>query len=239
VLALPKARVPIVKFTAPNTTLHCDLGINNLLAVENSQLLRDYTHIDERFRELCYLVKHWAKMRKVNDPYRGTLSSYAYVLMILHYLQTIEPAVLPCLQSVARQQKLPEHVVQGFDCSYYRDINALKGFGTANKLSLAQLLHGFFRLYAKEFDYRQHVISVRTGMYLDKVAKKWNDSKGRDRHWVSIEDPFEVTHDLGRVCDKPALHHVRGELMRAHRILSTSGNWAETCEPSAKDFRGS
>lgn len=43
-------------------------------------------------------LKYWAKQRAVNDPYRGTLSSYAWVLLAIHYLQTCEPPVLPCLQ---------------------------------------------------------------------------------------------------------------------------------------------
>ena len=32
------------------------------------------------------------------DRYKGTLSSYAYVLLVLYFLQTREPPVLPVLQ---------------------------------------------------------------------------------------------------------------------------------------------
>lgn len=74
------------------------MGVNNRLALANSALVRDYAAVDPRLRALAYLVKHWARERKVNDPYRGTLSSYAYVLMIINFLQTREPPVLPCLQ---------------------------------------------------------------------------------------------------------------------------------------------
>ena len=44
-------------------------------------------------------------MRKINDTYRGTLSSYCYVLMVIHFLQSAvhcNPPVLPCLQSAGR-----------------------------------------------------------------------------------------------------------------------------------------
>ena len=37
---------------------------------------------------------------QVNDSYRGTLSSYCYVLMCIHLLQQRQPAILPCLQSL-------------------------------------------------------------------------------------------------------------------------------------------
>lgn len=46
------------------------------------------------------MVKHWAKQRAVNDSYRGTLSSYCYVLMCINLLQTRSPPVLPSLQQM-------------------------------------------------------------------------------------------------------------------------------------------
>ena len=36
----------------------------------------------------------------MNDSYRGTLSSYCYVLMCIHLLQQRQPPILPCLHSI-------------------------------------------------------------------------------------------------------------------------------------------
>lgn len=47
------------------------------------------------------LIKHWAKRRRVNDAYTGTLSSYAYCLMAIAHLQQRRPPVLPVLQEGA------------------------------------------------------------------------------------------------------------------------------------------
>jgi DNA polymerase sigma len=63
------------------------MGVNNNLALRNSRLIRDYSLIDDRLRQLAYFVKYWARRRKINDPYRGTLSSYCYVLMLINFLQ--------------------------------------------------------------------------------------------------------------------------------------------------------
>lgn len=41
-----------------------------------------------------------AKRRRVNEAYVGTLSSYAYVLLVIHHLQGRSPAVLPVLQEL-------------------------------------------------------------------------------------------------------------------------------------------
>ncbi|XP_057980260.1 UTP:RNA uridylyltransferase 1 isoform X2 [Malania oleifera] len=77
VQALTRARVPIVKLKDPVTGISCDICINNVLAVVNTKLLRDYAQIDVRLRQLAFIVKHWAKSRGVNETYQGTLSSYA------------------------------------------------------------------------------------------------------------------------------------------------------------------
>lgn len=98
VKAIVQARMPVAKFVERETEVQCDICINNLLAVVNTRMLRDYSAVDPRLRTLVYCVKHWAKRRKVNEPWTGTLSSYCYVLMCIHLLQSRNPPILPCLQ---------------------------------------------------------------------------------------------------------------------------------------------
>ena len=96
-----------------------DITINNHLALINTKMLREYATIDPRMRHLVLLVKYWAKRRKVNDAYVGTLSSYAYALMCIAHLQRRVPPVLPVLHEMP-----PTHVktvgepwwVEGLKC---------------------------------------------------------------------------------------------------------------------------
>jgi hypothetical protein len=37
--------------------------------------------------QLAYVIKHWAKRRRINCPSEGTLSSYGYILCLIHFLQ--------------------------------------------------------------------------------------------------------------------------------------------------------
>jgi len=85
--------------------------VNNILAIVNTKLLKDYGAIDERLLQLVFVVKLWAKRRQVNDSYRGTLSSYCYVLMCIHLLQQRSPPILPCLQAMdpTHTRCLPAH----------------------------------------------------------------------------------------------------------------------------------
>ncbi|ONK79895.1 uncharacterized protein A4U43_C01F11500 [Asparagus officinalis] len=221
VQALTRARVPIVKMMDPVTGISCDICINNLLAVANTKLLRDYAQIDERLRQLAFIVKHWAKSRGVNETYRGTLSSYAYVLMCIHFLQQRKPAILPCLQEMEATYLAN---VDGVQCAYFDQVDRIRHFGAQNNESIARLLWGFFHYWAYCHDYANDVISVRAGRNISKQLKDWTRRIGNDRHLICIEDPFETSHDLGRVVDKYSIKILREEFERAADVLQYDSN---------------
>ncbi|XAR63142.1 Polynucleotide adenylyltransferase [Bertholletia excelsa] len=221
VQALVRARVPIVKLKDPATGISCDICINNVLAVVNTKLLRDYAQIDVRLRQLAFIIKHWAKSRGVNETYQGTLSSYAYVLMCIHFLQQQRPAILPCLQEMERTYSV---TIDNVECAYFDQVDKLSGFGSHNRESIAQLVWSFFNYWAYCHDYATDVISVRTGSILRKQAKDWTRRIGNDRHLICIEDPFEISHDLGRVVDKYSIRVLREEFERAAEIMQHDPN---------------
>ncbi|CAK4096522.1 hypothetical protein Ae201684P_015972 [Aphanomyces euteiches] len=94
------ARIPIVMFRDFQSSISCDVCVENTLALRNTRLLRTYALTDPRVRILAYVLKNWVKQRKINNAADGTLSSYGYILMLLHYLQRTEPPVLPVLQTL-------------------------------------------------------------------------------------------------------------------------------------------
>ena len=50
--------------------------------------------------------------------------------------------------------------------AYCDNVEALRGFGAANRESVAELLVGFFEYWAFKHDYNKSVISIRTGGHL-------------------------------------------------------------------------
>jgi hypothetical protein len=132
------AKVPVLKLdgiTSPNgTTVAADICLSNSLAQQNTQLLKTYATIfgDRRVPLLCKAVKLWAKRRGVNNAHAGSLSSYAWVLMVVFYLQIMPyPPVLPCLQARALVQ--PSHVTvegrhgpQSYDISFCTDATQVR-----------------------------------------------------------------------------------------------------------------
>ena len=219
------ARVPILKFKDIPTQFDCDICVNNVLALRNTKLLADYAAIDPRVRTLVLIVKYWAKRRMINEPFTGTLSSYAYVLMVIQFLQTRTPPILPCLQQIV-DQDTQQITIQGFNCTYNEHIERFRGFGRRNKDSLAKLLVAFFKLYGFEYDYIHSVICVRTGGFLTKDIKQWMiPSTPRECCFFGLEDPFDTTHNLGRVVTRGGMDAIRSEFERGYKILVKTGDF--------------
>ena len=86
---------------------------------------------------------------------------------------------------------------------------------------------GFYRFYARDFNFRDGVVSIREGRELTKVEKEWTTKHNtrKDRFWWCIEDPFELTHNLGRVADRDSLFCMRGEFMRAAKLLDKGASF--------------
>jgi DNA polymerase sigma len=254
VQARPKARVPIVALTDAKSGLKCDICMCNHLALVNSRLLRCYMLLDPRAKQLAMIVKHWAKRRSINNPYRGSPSSYAWVLTVIHYLQTTTPPVLPVLQQLFGPDidRGPGSIVKAhdgrdFDCAYASDVDAVRSamasLRAVNTQGVGELLIGYFRRYAREFDFVKSVSSVRVGAFLTKTEKGWDKKEAGfkgDRHLFCIEDPFEITHDLGRVLDRDTLRDVRSEIDRADVLLSEQrGTFEKLCERYAEPAKPS
>lgn len=182
--------------------VQCDINFSAQLALQNTHLLRCYSLTDPRVRPLVLFVKQWAKLRGINTAYRGTLSSYGYVLMVLHYLINVaRPFVCPNLQVMASPvppNLTPEQIentvqCRGRDVRFWRDEDqivdaAKRGQLTQNQDPIGLLLRGFFEYYAQNnmmsfghmrgFDWGRDVISIRTpGGLVSKQEKGWTGAK--------------------------------------------------------------
>ncbi|TIA74594.1 hypothetical protein E3P91_00882 [Wallemia ichthyophaga] len=239
---LPKARIPIIKLTLSPTPslpygIACDIGFGGQLALENTRLLLGYASVDPpRLRTLVLFIKVWSKRRKINSAYRGTLSSYGFTLLVIFFLTHVkQPPVLPNLQRIPPIRPVsPESAsYDGRNIYFFDDVALLRQeWSSANTQSVGELLWEFFRFYAKDFNYTHDVISIRTqGGILSKDAKGWVQDLevdgasefARDRNRLSIEDPFDTSYNVARTVTADGLYTIRGEFMRASRMLQTVG----------------
>jgi DNA polymerase sigma len=96
-----RAAVPVVRFVESHTSIECDVSMENMDGVLKSELLGLFSSIDPRFRQLCFLLKAWAKAHDVNDSKKGTLNSLSIILLAAFHLQV--PLVLGPIYVVTEQ----------------------------------------------------------------------------------------------------------------------------------------
>lgn len=186
-----------LEFPKTGAGVQCDINFSAHLALHNTALLRCYSHSDPRVRIMVLFIKHWAKTRGINSGYRGTLSSYGYVLMVLHYLvNVVQPFVCPNLQHLGSANggnAGSALVIDGYNVQFWRNEDEIRHLASLNQLnrnteSIGSLLRGFFEYYAqtgfmssghgKGFDWGRDVISLRTpGGLLSKQDKGWTGAK--------------------------------------------------------------
>ena len=241
VICVSTAKVPIVKILDPELDIACDMNVNNTLALENTRMIKTYVQIDPRVRPLAMIIKHWTRRRIVNDAgehtvypklingsnmftaFGGTLSSYTWICMIINFLQSRSPPVLPALHQ-RPHLKLPRK--DGRESEFADDLDALRGFGDKNEETLGELLFGFFKFYGHDFDYDNLVVSVRSGKQISKVEKKWHLG---NNNMLCVEEPFNTTRNLGNTADETSFRGLHMELRRAFDLVSAA-KLDECCE---------
>ena len=154
------------------------------------------------------------------------LSSHAWVLLVIFYLQTCPHTLLPVLQDCvppnARRRIVGAADGSPLDCSFASVDEAERASGWrrgAARVELGELLRGFFTRFAAEFlqalqasrsgrpGGTGRVISVRTGRLLPSPA--------HSRSLLAIEDPFDTRRDLGAQLSPRALEEIHSELRDA------------------------
>ena len=146
----------------------------------------------------------------------GTLSSYTWICMILNFLQTRNPPILPSLH---KRPHMRRPSTDGKVASFDDDVSRLKGHGYNNKESVGELLFNFFRRYAHDVDYEKQVISVREGRLVSKEAKKWHLMQNNR---LCVEEPFNTERNLGNTADDISFRGIHLELRRAFDFISDS-----------------
>lgn len=224
--------------------IQCDIGFSRRLGIFNTQLLRCYNACDPRVRQMILFVKIWAKRRKINSSYHGTLSSYGWSLFVLHFLiNVVTPPVLPNLQTNFGPQ--PTRIVDGRAISFMDNYDELSRLAAAKKITwntepLGTLLRNFFLYYGRRgpdsfkggFRWMEDIIAIRVkGGLLPKQAKGWVSAKStmvdgvevRNRYLVAVECPLETDHNVGRTVTHHGMVAIRDEFRRACRILERIG----------------
>ncbi|EGG15164.1 Regulator of nonsense transcripts 1 like protein [Cavenderia fasciculata] len=208
---LDSIKVPIIKFTDLKHRVSYDMCFNNRLAIGNSLLVKSYAEIDERAKQLMLLVKYWASRKDINDASGGTLSSYAWLNMVIFYLQTVQPPVLPSLHSNVYSKSDGQLVQSKVDRWKFVD-HRHTGFVSQNNKTLFQLFYGFFNFYCK-FDFKDQLICIRLGKPTSNRMASQSYMEQNDQSKICIEDPFNTSSNPGSSVQSTSFNIIIFEFM--------------------------
>nr|XP_061791065.1 terminal uridylyltransferase 4-like [Nerophis lumbriciformis] len=220
ILPITTAKVPIVKFEHRQSGLEGDISLYNTLAQHNTRMLAMYAALDQRVQFLGYMMKVFAKRCDIGDASRGSLSSYAYILMVLYFLQQRQPPVIPVLQEIFDGASIPQRIVDGWNAYFFDDLEDLQqrqnlSGGDVNTESVGELWLGLLRFYTEKFDFKEHVISIRQKKRLTTFEKQWTSK------CIAIEDPFDLNHNLGAGVSRKMTNFIMKAFINGRKLFGT------------------
>uniref|UniRef100_A0A452QDE1 Terminal uridylyl transferase 4 n=1 Tax=Ursus americanus TaxID=9643 RepID=A0A452QDE1_URSAM len=188
ILPITTAKVPIVKFEHRRSGLEGDISLYNTLRCD------------------------------IGDASRGSLSSYAYILMVLYFLQQRKPPVIPVLQEIFDGKQIPQRMVDGWNAFFFDKTEELKkrlpSLGK-NTETLGELWLGLLRFYTEEFDFKEYVISIRQKKLLTTFEKQWTSK------CIAIEDPFDLNHNLGAGVSRKMTNFIMKAFINGRKLFGT------------------
>jgi len=230
--------VPLVKCTDIHSGTEVDFCMGNALGLRNSQLLDTYCRYDKRAAQLGRLVKDWAKSHELVGSADGCLNSYAYILLVVHYLQSVQPPVLPNLQKLALGSfPVIDRKWGCSDCWETRFLDDISELAPSqNTESIVQLFVGFLSFFSQTFDWSNHAVCIRLnepGGVIDKFSLSCPTSQ---EQWY-LEDPFDLKHNLAGKCTHLGRERILDEMQQALGRLAEEQCSLERVCPSEKPER--
>lgn len=227
-MAIEGARIPIAMGVDSNTGVKCEMSVNNVSAIWNTRLITwlltrgvevaatntanaSTSHLADTIRRFCLWLKHWRRVKKRTAGV--SLSSYGLLILALYFLQQqgLMPAVDCSKAAAASEEALGSFSVEAVD-QFFADMpcpatKSVRDGANDLKVCWWTLVQRFFRFYTTEFDYENVVVSLRTTAVVTKAHKRW--TRVAWKAVISIEDPVEVTRDLGMLFTRKTFGKLR------------------------------
>ncbi|XP_035228992.1 speckle targeted PIP5K1A-regulated poly(A) polymerase-like isoform X2 [Stegodyphus dumicola] len=177
---------PILHFTYRK--LSCDLSLDNKSALYGTNLMRFCEKLDSRVAPLFQIISYWAKgSHLIGGPLK--FKTYAFFLLLVYFLQTRTPPVLPPVDIILDKTDFQKHLGNwSYDISKY-----VNSFSPSENMQTAEeLLREFFFFYSN-FDL-SWVICPRSSdvMNICFFKPKDGEDSGFELNTVCIQDPIDL-----------------------------------------------
>lgn len=217
IVPIQGAKVPLIKFVHRETKVACDLSFRDKIGYYNSNLLRHYLSMNDKFFELMVFLKYWARVHDFVST--SKLSSFSLSMLCLSFLLSlkndVDERIVPTVDELLNkgQPSDGDTYVNHWKCSF--DSTPIKvTLPDQPQYSLLGLLKGFFE-YIATLPFQTDVLSVLTGELIPRklfdspeelpnaytcykhfILKHPEEVLVQPQHCAVIHDPFRLNHNL-------------------------------------------
>ena len=89
------ANMFVIHYVCHHTGVDVEISLNNLTGVVNSELMRRYAELDDRFHKVGMFLKWFVKKKRLFEK-TAKLNSFSILSMLLVYMQDVKK-ILPNL----------------------------------------------------------------------------------------------------------------------------------------------
>ncbi|XP_005099789.2 speckle targeted PIP5K1A-regulated poly(A) polymerase, partial [Aplysia californica] len=223
VLTIPSSRCPVIRFSHNPSGIKCDLSFSNRVALLNSRLLRLYSQ-EPRVHALVTTVRLWAQRQNLaaTAQFGHLLTSYSLTWLVLFFVQSQEPALLPSVEQVPDRVPGAETVsVSDFSCVSV-PVHAHLPAST-NTTSSVELLKGFFEFYTSKVKLSSDILvtrDVETLTAAQFTEKPFSQECGTS--FLTVVDPFVLSHNVTKNVNERTRERLIWQIHRARDLLTQS-----------------
>ncbi|XP_034109570.1 uncharacterized protein LOC117571508 [Drosophila albomicans] len=229
VITIRHARVPIIRCKHVASGLRLDISMSSPNSTHNSRFVAELLNRDVRLRELFLFLKIWAKKLMIIS---NVMTSYCLITLIIYQLQ--QQRHLPTIKEL--QSGIPVLDIGGINYAYsFERVPALPA-----SLTTFDLVSGFFELYS-HMDFEKKMLSPYLGHALDVEAAftvpgnfpEYNaqvlaiETAMQERiepfnieRCVCVQDPFELTRNVGQSISQTNLYYLNQCLAAANEACN-------------------
>ncbi|GFY60571.1 speckle targeted PIP5K1A-regulated poly(A) polymerase [Trichonephila inaurata madagascariensis] len=193
-ILLIKARCPILRFYSKDYNVFCDFSCESKNSIRNTMLLRLLGYMDPRFPTLTKIIRYWGKYGGfVGDI--EMFNSYAFSLLVVHFLQTRNPPILPPIKELASKSEYLQQVALEDTERMFED---LKQFPPSkNCKTVEELLREFFFHYLTYDFTRIMQPSTSSSIPLSNYVPDNNSPTDKfEVNTLNIQDPFRPNFNV-------------------------------------------
>ncbi|XP_046981645.1 speckle targeted PIP5K1A-regulated poly(A) polymerase-like isoform X1 [Schistocerca americana] len=196
VTAIPRARVPIVKFLHCPSNTRCDAAFTNGIGCRNARLLRFVLSLDSRVRPLLLFLKRWVYSIDLtpvarNSP-RPELTSHALAMVTFTFLQTVKPPILPPIKGIKEAADYSIKVA-GWETAFCNDSEQFRITDPHDRRSVRELLLGFLQCFQR-IDWQKMAASPLDGVFMPRQSvPRIVPTKSAA---MVVLDPFNLSRNL-------------------------------------------